>query len=253
MAGLLMASAGAVWCFVANAASYIPFIFVALWILPRGRVSHAPDDLPHAGARRSFADLRTLFATPHVGWALCVVATLCFLCSPLLTFCPVLVRDAFGASAGGFSLAVSAFGVGGLLGGIALLGVDTAREQRRLTIALAVTCGASVVGAALAPAFWIVPLVLIVAGATLSMTSTLINTLLQVTASPERRGQTISLVMFAMRGGMALGSLATGAMVGLVGVRTALVINGVLAVTTQLTLGAFWLRCRLPEAALERA
>jgi len=248
MAGLLMAGAGAVWCFVANAASYIPFILVALWILPRGRVHAAPGEATHDDVHEApSAGLRTIVGAPHVRWALCVVAALCFLCSPLLTFCPILVRDAFGGSGAAFSIAVSAFGVGGLLGGIILLGVDTDRDQRRLTVALAVACGGAVVGAGLARAFWLLPVVLVIAGATLSMTNTLINTLLQVTSSPSRRGQTISLVMFAMRGGMALGSLATGAMVGIVGVRTALVVNGVLAMAAQLTLGALWLRSRLPE------
>ena len=35
IAGVLMASVGAMACFVVSAASYIPFIGVALWILPR--------------------------------------------------------------------------------------------------------------------------------------------------------------------------------------------------------------------------
>jgi hypothetical protein len=34
LAGILMASVGAIGCFVANAVSYVPCIGVALWILP---------------------------------------------------------------------------------------------------------------------------------------------------------------------------------------------------------------------------
>ncbi len=248
MAGLLMAGAGAVWCFVANAASYVPFILVALWILPRGRADARSDEHAEASTEPP-VDLRTIVATPHVHWALGVVAVLSFLCSPLLTFCPVLVRDAFGGTAATFSIAVGAFGVGGLLGGLVLLGIDTARDVRRLTITLAIACGAAVASAGIAPRFWMLPIVLTIAGATLSMTSTLINTLLQTTASPRHRGRTISLVMFAMRGGMALGSLTTGAVIGLVGVRTALIANGVIAISAQLALGALWLRTRLPADA----
>jgi MFS family permease len=37
IAGLLMAGFGAVGCFAINAASYVLFISVALWILPHGR------------------------------------------------------------------------------------------------------------------------------------------------------------------------------------------------------------------------
>src|SRR5579871_3141042 len=37
LAGVLMASLGAVGCFSVNTLSYLPFIWVALWILPRGK------------------------------------------------------------------------------------------------------------------------------------------------------------------------------------------------------------------------
>jgi hypothetical protein len=54
------------------------------------------------------------------------------LCSPLLTFCPVLVKTVFQADVAQFSLTVSAFGAGGLLGGLLLMAVDPARDRRPL-------------------------------------------------------------------------------------------------------------------------
>jgi hypothetical protein len=48
--------------------------------------------------------------------------------------------------------------------------------------------------------------------------------------------------MLAMRGGVALGSLVTGASVYLLGVRTALVVDGVLAVAIQTAIGYAWRR-----------
>ena len=44
IAGVLMASIGAVACFALSAASYIPFIGVALWILPRRATGPPSDD-----------------------------------------------------------------------------------------------------------------------------------------------------------------------------------------------------------------
>jgi hypothetical protein len=48
--------------------------------------------------------------------------------------------------------------------------------------------------------------------------------------------------MLAIRSGMAAGSLITGVSVHLLGVRTALAINGALAVVIQIALGRIWLR-----------
>jgi len=76
-----------------------------------------------------------------------------------------------------------------------------------------------------------------------------VNALLQTFAPTHLRGQTVSLFMLAMRGGMALGSLVTGATVYWWGVRDALLINGVAAVLAHLVIGRWWLRAPLPQQA----
>jgi len=83
---------------------------------------------------------------------------------------------------------------------------------------------------------------LVMAGLSMSISNTSANTMLQATAAPSLRGQTVSLYMLAMRGGMSIGSLMTGLSVHLLGVRQALLINGILAVFAQLVVGREWLR-----------
>jgi hypothetical protein len=75
---------------------------------------------------------------------------------------------------------------------------------------------------------------LIVAGLSMNISNTSANTLLQATAPPRLLGQTVSLYMLALRGGVSIGSFVTGITVGLVGVREALLLNGGLAVIGQL-------------------
>ena len=60
------------------------------------------------------------------------------------------------------------------------------------------------------------------------------------------RGRTISLLMLAMRGGISIGSLITGISVNLLGVRYALLINGLLALATHIMIGRHWIRTALP-------
>jgi hypothetical protein len=66
-------------------------------------------------------------------------------------------------------------------------------------------------------------------------------------AAPARiRGQTVSLFMLAVRGGVSVGSLLTGVSISLLGVREALLINGLLALTAQIAVGRAWMRAPLP-------
>ena len=88
---------------------------------------------------------------------------------------------------------------------------------------------------------------LVVAGATLALSNTLLNTLLQSTSGDGVRGQTAALYMLAMRGGLALGNLVTGATVSWAGVRPALFGQAVLALVLQLLLGR-WLARTSAEA-----
>lgn len=48
--------------------------------------------------------------------------------------------------------------------------------------------------------------------------------------------------MLAMRGGISLGALFTGAAVGLLGVQHALLLNGLLAIAAQAVVARMWFR-----------
>ena len=245
LAGILMASLGAVACFALNAASYLPFIWVALWILPHGKTTAATED-PRDG-HHPFSGARDIARTPHLRGALLTALLTSALCGPLIVFCPVLVKEALHGDVADFSAAIGAFGVGGLVGAIALLGVDAGRDRRRLSSWFAAGYGLILILAALNPWFWGLPALLILAGLSMSVSNISANTLLQSTTLPRLRGQTVSLFMLAVRGGVSVGSLLTGLSAHLLGVRHALLINGTLAVMAQIAVGREWLRSPLPK------
>jgi MFS family permease len=238
LAGILMATVGAIGCFVVSAASYIPFIAVALIILPRGKTAHSASD--QFDPRHPYAGIGAIVRTPHLRDALLTTFFSGLLCGPLLTFCPVLVKNAFQGDAGQFSLSVSAFGLGGLIGAVGLLAVSTTLDRRRLSSWFAAGFGLTLVMAALIPWFWSLVALLVLAGISMSVTNTSTNTIVQTAASAELRGQAISLYMLALRGSIALGSLATGLSVSWLGIREALLINGVLAILVQALIGRHW-------------
>ena len=150
-----------------------------------------------------------------------------------------MVREIFHGNAGRFSIAVAAFGAGGLLGATGLLGVASSVNRRVLSSCFAVAYGAVLVLTALTPWFWALPPLLMLAGASMTVSNTSANTLLQGSAGAHL-GQTVSLYMLAVRGGSSIGALLTGAEIGLLGVRHAFLVNGVAALVVQAVIARTW-------------
>ena len=240
IAGVLMSSVGVVACFALSALSYIPFIGVALWILP----AWAPEPTQADGSKAAtlFTGLGEILREPRLRGALLTVLTTSMLCAPLMTFTPVLVKTVFQGGAGQFSLAVASFGIGGLLGATSLLSVPSSVDRRRVSSAFALSYACVLVAAALVPWFWALPPLLALAGASMTVSNTSANTILQSSASRRFLGKTVSLYMLSMQGGMSLGALLTGISVSFLGVRNALLINGTFAMAAHLLVARIWSR-----------
>ena len=250
VAGALMASIGMAGAFAVSAASYLPFIGVALWVLPRRLQATVPAAPPSGQAQGSRQNLwlgvREVLAHARLRSALLTVFLNALLCAPLITFCPVLVKQAFQGDAAQFSLSAGALGLGGLLGAAALLGFDARRDRRPWCTGFAQAYAAIVVLAALNPWAEALAPLFVLAGVAMTASNASANTLLQSGAPDHLRGKTVSLFMLAMRGGLSLGSLLTGFSVHLMGVRSALALNGVLAVVSLSALGLIWRRAGQP-------
>jgi MFS family permease len=238
LAGILLVSIGAVGCFAVSAASYIPFIAVALWILPHRAATTAIE----GDSDKLLSNILKITHIPRLRGALLTVFLTSLLCAPLVTFIPVLIREAFHGDAGQFSIAVGAFGVGGLFGAVMLLSIDVDQDRRYLCSWFAGAYGLVLMLVALNPWFWGLTSLLIVAGTTMSVSNISANTLVQSDTPSKLRGQAVSLYMLAMRGGLSIGSLLTGISVSLLGITHALLLNGALAVTAQAVVGRKWLR-----------
>jgi len=246
LAGVLMVWVGVVGCFTASAASYLPFILVAVWILPRHAGAPQPLGEMH---RQLFAGFREIAGHPRLRFALLTVVSMSALAGPLVTFSPVLVKNVFHTDAAHFSTVLAAFGIGGLLGATGLLAVESTVDRGRLCLGAALAYGAVVVGAGITP--WFVGLVgvFVLAGVAMTVSNASANTLLQSTAGPRLRGQTASLFMLAIRGGRSVGDLITGMSVSIVGVQHALILNGTVALLIQLALWRAWARGTRAEVA----
>jgi len=244
IAGVLLVSVGAVGCFAVSAISYVPFILVALWILPRREISSTVNVA--LNRKLILANVEKISHIPLLLEALLTVFSTSLFCAPLITFIPIIIKNSFHGNAGHFSIAVGLFGVGGLLGAIMLLFVDVKRDRRYLSSGFASIYGIVLILVALNSWFWGLSVLLVFGGIAMSVSNISANTILQVNTPSLFRGQAVSLYMLAMRGGLSIGSLLTGLSVSLIGAEKALLINGVLALIIQLIIGREWMRSALP-------
>jgi len=250
IAGVLMVSVGATGAFAVSAASYVPFILVALWILPRSLPR--PVESPPLDRGSAMQALRHVAGDRELRGALITVFVTSTLCTPLLTFSPILVRDAFAGNVAHFSGVVTAFGLGGLVAAAGLLAVDARSDRRPIAAWFSLAFAAIVVLVALNPWAWGLPVLFTLAGLAMTAGNVSVNAFIQIAAPPSLRGRSISLYMLAMRGGLSIGGLLTGLSMNWLGVRHALLLNGVLALALQAANAHGWLQHRpaanpLPE------
>ncbi|HUB09945.1 MAG TPA: MFS transporter, partial [Myxococcales bacterium] len=233
-AGATMAAFGAIACFGANAVSYVPFLAsIALLSLP------ASASLPRAahGPRRAWRELLEALGlvqrTPTLRRALLTVASNGLFCTALITFAPVIVRDAFHRQSAAFGGSLSVYGLGGILGaGLVLLFTDNASRLRLSTFA-ALAVGLLTILVALSPSFALFVALFFLVGTGIVATNASANAVLQSSIGSELRGRISSLYSLALRGSTALGSLFTGLLVARAGIRAGLLVDGALALTLQ--------------------
>jgi predicted MFS family arabinose efflux permease len=81
---------------------------------------------------------------------------------------------------------------------------------------------------------WVSEILLFFTGAALMMVFSTVTSLVQLIAPNDMRGRVMSIYMVAFRGGMPLGSLASGYFATIIGAPKVIAINGVLLVVVAL-------------------
>ena len=237
-AGVVMATLGPIVCFALNASSYAPYL-LAIYLLriPSRPPAPTPAGRRTTSARRSLLEAVAAIAKKHrLRRALMTVVITSVFCMPIITFLPVLVRDAFHLGSTEFGGALSVFGFGGLIGAAVVLPLKTNRHRQILSISAALALSALIVATALVPMFSIELVILFFIGGAMVASNTAANSILQSSIDGRIRGRVSSMYTLALRGGAPLGNLATGVVASHWGVRTALLIDGALALVCHATL-----------------
>jgi MFS family permease len=208
LAGIAFYKLGAAACFGLNGLSFLAVI-AALLALKRGALSKGagkPEPMLEslkAGLRavRDDKALRGLIGLSFVG---------SFCAMPLVTFLPVFAREVFHRDAKGYSALLAAFGIGAVLGAIAVAGVGHVRRKGILAVAMQMTFGALMLAFALSRAIVLSYAILFFAGAALMVVFAMFMTLVQSNVEDGLRGRVVSVYSLAFRGAMPLGNLVAG-------------------------------------------
>ena len=226
LAGLALASLGMVFCFTANGLSFLAVI-VALWTL-RVPARDAVAPLPLAQELRTgLTHVRR--EGPLFGLTLLAFAVT-FLGTPLLTLLPVFAQDVFQQGVEGYSRMMVFSGAGAVTGAVAVAWFGRFPRMGTWALAVQMLYGGLIVAFALARVPALSHVLLFTAGGSLIVVFSLMNSLVQLLAPNQMRGRVMSIYMVAFRGGMPLGSLASGALANLTSAPTVLVLNGALLI-----------------------
>jgi MFS family permease len=219
-----MAAFGAAACFGLNGLSFL-VVIVALMSLT---VTH----LPPAERKPMLEEMKGGFtyarSEPTI-IALTVLASMTtFLGLPLLTFLPIFARDVFHGDVGTYSRMMAFSGAGAVIGALIVAWLGRFRHMGLTLLLVQVVFGALIASFALSRVFWVSNLVLFAAGACLLCVFSMTASLVQLIVPDHLRGRVMSIYMVAFRGGMPLGSLASGYAASLTSAPYVLALNGVL-------------------------
>ncbi len=221
--GIVVAAAGAVAAFAANAVLYLPLLIVLLlW----RRESEPPRLPPERLNRAIVSGVRYITNSPAIRIVLTRTLVTGIAGSSVLALMPLVARDLLHSGAETYGLLLGAFGIGAVIGA---LNVGIARQ--RLSSEAAVRLCAMIMGVAMAViAISRSPLLtaaaLVVAGAVWMLAIALFNIGVQLSAPRWVAGRSLAAFQASISGGIAIGSWGWGHVADLSGVAPSMLLSG---------------------------
>lgn len=213
-------------CFALNAISFVVVINTLMAL----RVKH----IPPAHVRSMRDEMRGgIHYVRHHGQlvALTVLAaTTTFLGFAVLTFLPLFAERVFNGGPDVYAQMLAFSGAGSVVGALIVAWLGRFKRMGLTTLLVQAVYGLFIVAFAMSRTIWVSEVLLFLTGAALMIVFSTVTSLVQLIAPNEMRGRVMSIYMVAFRGGMPLGSLASGYAATFISAPAVLQINGVLLV-----------------------
>ncbi len=222
IAAILIASIGIAPCFILNGLSYSAVVIMLA--LMRSSELQVTPPLPKTKGqlREGINYVRT---TPILRDTLLMLAIIGMLTFEFQVSLPLLAEYTFNSGASGLAYLSASLGLGAVIGGLAV--ASQRRNTPTLLVAAAFLFGATVLAAALMPTIFLSGLILVFAGACSIYFTSLGNSILQLSSSPQMRGRVMSFWSIAFLGSTTIGGPIVGWFAQTFGDRWGLAIGGI--------------------------
>jgi len=224
LGGIALTQLGATWCFGLNGISFVAVIF-SLFILKTRYIPPPTKESVLASMKQGFSFIRDQSA---MGSLILLSFCMTLLAIPLIVFLPVFARDVFKQGASTYTILLICSGVGSICGALVVAGMGKFRHQGRAALLMLCALGILMAGFSLSKSLVLSCVMVFFAGTMLIAVFATISSLVQLLTGDEMRGRVMSVYNVAFRGGMPIGSLATGALVPRFTAPIVLAFNGVL-------------------------
>jgi len=212
--------------FALNSASFL----IVVYTLSLLHVKHVPT--VHTKRMREELEGGLNYVRHHDSLvALIVLAAMTtFLGFAILTFLPAFARSVFHADASTYSRLMAFSGAGSICGALVVAWLGKFKRMGLTALLMQAIYGTLIFAFARSHVLWLSEILLFFTGAALMMVFSTVTSLVQLIAPDNMRGRVMSIYMVAFRGGMPLGSLASGYFATFIGAPMVIGINGVLLV-----------------------
>ncbi len=229
--GVVVAAAGAVAAFAANAVLYLPLLIVLfLW----ERISE-PSRLPREQLNRAIVSgVRYITNSPPIKIVLTRTFVTGLIGGSVLALMPLVARDLLHGGAQTYGIMLGAFGMGAIVGA---LNISTVRKQLNGESAIracALSMGAAIAAIALSREPVLTAAALVIAGAAWMLGVALFNIGVQLSAPRWVAGRSLAAFQASISGGIALGSWGWGHLTDAAGVEAALLVSAALMLASPL-------------------
>lgn len=201
-AGILVAASGTTWAFAASAICSILSV-LALWpIRTPGPEAGSQTPAPLARIGRDIAEgIKVLWQDRPMRQMVTLGAVWNFMISgPMLVGAALLAAQRFGGHADAYGTLLSAYGLGGLVGGFAAGWSGSVRRKGTLILVVVAVSGVAIIGFGLSPCLWVAFAFVLVMACCENFVGVIMESWIQARVAPELTGRVISVAVFALVG-----------------------------------------------------
>jgi MFS family permease len=235
--GIVVATAGAVAAFAANAVLYVPLLVVLfLW-----RRTHEPSRLPRERLNRAIVSgVRYIANSPSIRIVLVRTLVMGLVGGSVSALMPLVARDLLHGGAQTYGIMLGAFGMGAVIGALNIGEVRKRMSGEAAVRACALSMSGAIAAVALSREPVLTAAALVVAGAVWMLAVALFNIGVQLSAPRWVAGRSLAAFQASIAGGIAIGSWGWGRLTDAAGVETALLVSAALMLVSPLL--GLWLR-----------